>query len=127
MGRPPKSFGTRYKRVREELDEIFSKLDEKTQKITVKLLDNAAFMALKLEDLQAEINQNGMVAEYQNGANQFGTKKSPEVEVYLSMIKNYTAIVNTLMNALPDDSSAGSAANGLLDFISRGNKNGNSG
>ena len=127
MGRPPKSFGTRYKRVREELDEIFSELDEKTQKITVKLLDNAAFMALKLEDLQAEINQNGMVTEYQNGANQFGTKKSPEVEVYLSMIKNYTAIVNTLMNALPDDSSAGSAANGLLDFISRGNKNGNSG
>lgn len=127
MGRPPKSFGTRYKRVREELDEIFSELDEKTQKITVKLLDNAAFMALKLEDLQAEINQNGMVTEYQNGANQFGTKKSPEVEVYLSMIKNYTAIVNTLMNALPDDSSAGSAANGLLDFISRGNKNAGSG
>lgn len=126
MGRPPKSFGTRYKRVREELDEIFSELDEKTQKITVKLLDNAAFMALKLEDLQAEINQNGMVTEYQNGANQFGTKKSPEVEVYLSMIKNYTAIVNTLMNALPDDSSAGSAANNLLDFINRGNKNGNS-
>lgn len=127
MGRPPKKWDTRYKGVREELDEIFSELDEKTQKITVKLLDNAAFMALKLEDLQAEINEKGMVAEYQNGANQFGTKKSPEVEVYLSMIKNYTAIVNTLMNALPDDSSAGSAANGLLDFISRGNKNGNSG
>ena len=126
MGRPPKSFGTRYKRVREELNEIFSELDEKTKKITVKLLDNAAFMALKLEDLQAEINKNGMVTEYQNGANQFGTKKSPEVEVYLSMIKNYTAIVNTLMNALPDDSSAGSAANNLLDFINRGNKNGNS-
>ena len=112
--------------MREELDEIFSELDEKTKKITVKLLDNAAFMALKLEDLQAEINQNGMVTEYQNGANQFGTKKSPEVEVYLSMIKNYTAIVNTLMNALPDGNSAGSAANNLLDFINRGNKNGNS-
>lgn len=125
MGRPPKSFGTRYKRVREELDEIFSELDEKTQKITVKLLDNAAFMALKLEDLQAEINKNGMVTEYQNGANQFGTKKSPEVEVYLSMVKNYTAIVNTLMNALPDGSSAGSAANNLLDFI-QGGKHGNS-
>lgn len=127
MGRPAKKWDTRYKCVREELDEIFSELDEKTQKITVKLLDNAAFMALKLEDLQAEINQNGMVTEYQNGANQFGTKKSPEVEVYLSMIKNYTAIVNTLMNALPDGSSAGSAANNLLDFISRGNKNDNSG
>ncbi len=126
MARPKKNWNTRYKCVREELDEIFSELDEKTQKITVKLLDNAAFMALKLEDLQAEINQNGMVTEYQNGANQFGTKKSPEVEVYLSMIKNYTAIVNTLMNALPDGSSAGSAANNLLDFINRGNKNGNS-
>ena len=127
MARPKKNWNTRYKHVREELDEIFSELDEKTQKITVKLLDNAAFMALKLEDLQAEINQNGMVTEYQNGANQFGTKKSPKVEVYLSMIKNYTAIVNTLMNALPDDSSAGSAANNLLDFINRGNNNGNSG
>lgn len=127
MARPKKNWNTRYKHVREELDEIFSELDENTQKITVKLLDNAAFMALKLEDLQAEINEKGMVTEYQNGANQFGTKKSPEVEVYLSMIKNYTAIVNTLMNALPDDSSAGSAANNLLDFINRGNNNGNSG
>ena len=60
MARPKKNWNTRYKCVREELDEIFSELDEKTQKITVKLLDNAAFMALKLEDLQAEINQNGM-------------------------------------------------------------------
>ncbi len=122
MGRPPKKWDTRYKCVREELDEIFSELDAKTKKITLKLLDNAAFIALKLEDLQAEINEKGMVTEYQNGANQYGTKKSPEVEVYLSMIKNYTSIINTLMNALPDGSSAGSAANSLIDFISRGNK-----
>lgn len=125
MGRPTKSWNTRYKRAREELYEIFSELDEKTKKTVEKLLDNAAFIALKLEDLQGEINEKGMVTEYQNGANQFGTKKSPEVEIYLSMVKNYREIINTLANALPDGSSANSAASNLLEFIS-GGKRGNS-
>lgn len=114
MARPLKNPESRIKRAREELWEVFSQLEEMRQKTVSKLVDNAAFMAVQLEDLRAEINKNGVVSEYQNGENQYGTKKSPEVEIYLSMIKNYTQIINSLCAMLPDGNQA---ANTLLEFV----------
>ena len=93
---------TRIKREREKLAEVFAKMDENKRKTAEKLMDNAAFMAVTLEDLRDSINENGCVSEYQNGENQFGTKKSPEVEVYNTMIKNYTTVIKTLCDLLPE-------------------------
>ena len=62
---------------------------------------NAAFMSVTLQLLQTEINKNGAVSEYKNGENQFGTKKSPEVEIYNTMIKNYSAVMKQLTDLLP--------------------------
>ncbi len=117
MARPVTNPETRFNRAREELEVVFSGLDEKRRKTVSKLLDNAAFMGNQLEDLRKEIQKNGVVCEYQNGENQFGTKKSPEVEVYLSMIKNYTQIINNLCAMLPEENAAASA---LLDFVTKG-------
>lgn len=114
MGRPMKKLDSRIKRAREDLDAIFAALDETRAKTVGKLLDNAAFMGVQLEDLREKISKNGVVSEYQNGENQFGTKKSPEVEVYLSMIKNYTQIINNLCSMLPEDNPA---ANEILAFM----------
>nr|DAL77556.1 MAG TPA: hypothetical protein [Caudoviricetes sp.] len=117
MARPVTNPETRFNRAREELETVFAGLDEKRRKTVSKLLDNAAFMGNQLEDLRKEIQKNGVVCEYQNGENQFGTKKSPEVEVYLSMIKNYTQIINNLCAMLPEENAAASA---LLDFVTKG-------
>lgn len=117
MARPVTNPETRFKRAREELQTVFACLDDKRLKTVDKLLDNAAFMSIQLEDLRVEITKNGVVSEYQNGKNQFGTKKSPEVEVYLSMIKNYTQIINNLCAMLPEENAAASA---LLDFVTKG-------
>ena len=43
-----------------------------------------------------------MVSEYKNGENQWGTRKSPEVDVYNSMIKNYTSVIKQINDILPD-------------------------
>ena len=83
MGKPKAE--TRIKREREKLAEVFAKMDEDKRKTAEKLMDNAAF-----------------VSEYQNGENQHGTKKSPEVEVYNTMIKNYTTVIKTLCDLLPE-------------------------
>ena len=40
-------------------------------------------------------------SKYQNGANQWGKKKSAEADVYNTMIKNYTAIIKTLTDMAP--------------------------
>ena len=100
MGKPKAE--TRIKREREKFAEVFAKMDENKRKTAEKLMDNAAFMAVTLEDLRDSINENGCVSEYQNGENQFGTKKSPEVEVYNTMIKNYTTVIKTLCDLLPE-------------------------
>ena len=65
------------------------------------MLDNAAFMAVTLEGLAKTISKKGCIEEYQNGANQSGIKKSTEVDVYNTMIKNYKSIVDTLLGLLP--------------------------
>ena len=90
---------------------------DKNKKDTVKrLIENAAFMAVTLDELQEEINKNGVVSEYKNGENQYGTKKSPEVEVYNTMVKNQMAVIKQLCELAPEEK----AGDMLLDFIGGG-------
>lgn len=84
-----------------ELTRTFTKLDAKTKKAVKDLIANAAFMAVTLEELQQTMNESGVVSEYQNGENQWGTKKSPEVEIYNTMIKNYSGVMKQLTDLLP--------------------------
>lgn len=84
-----------------KLKRIFTKLDPKVKKAVENLMVNAAFMSVTLQELQKKINKNGVISEYKNGENQFGTKKSPEVETYNTMIKNYSAIIKQLTDLLP--------------------------
>ena len=44
-----------------------------------------------------------MVEEYQNGANQKGSKKSACFEAYLNMTKQKSALIKQLTDLLPDE------------------------
>lgn len=91
----------RIKKEMNKLKKIYKDLDEKTKKAVNSLMENAAFMIVTLEDLQETMKINGVVSEYQNGENQWGTKKSPEVEIYNTMIKNHMSIIKQLTDLLP--------------------------
>lgn len=80
-----------------------SAMAPKVKKFNEPLMRRAAFMRITLEDLEETINANGPVSEYQNGENQWGTKKSPEVEIYTTMAKNYTAIMKQLLDLIPKE------------------------
>lgn len=82
---------------------MFKEIEEKKKKTVEKLVINAAFMAISLEDLQNIINEKGYTEEYQNGANQKGVKKCSEVEIYNTMIKNYSSVIKQLTDLLPKD------------------------
>lgn len=110
---PKITVDTRIKREREQLEKIFAGLDENRRNTAASLIENAAFMAVTLADLRKTITEEGVVSKYQNGENQWGTKKSPEVEVYNTMVKNYTTIIKTLCDMLPEESSE---ANALLSW-----------
>lgn len=111
----------RVKAAKAKLNRQFSKLDKRTKKTVESLIENAAFMIVTLEDLQATINQEGVISKYQNGENQWGTKKSPEVEIYNAMIKNHMAIMKQLTDLLPQpaegDEPKGEKDDGFEDFV----------
>ena len=107
----------RIKKEKQRLACIFKQLSEDAKQTAEKLIDNAAFMAATLEDLQEYINENGCTETYQNGQNQFGKKKSSEVEVYNTMIKNYKAVIDTLIGLMPKRTDGGDDCDGFEDFI----------
>ena len=74
------------------------KLPASKQELAQKLLDKAKFMDAELEGLQVILKEKGWVENYQNGANQFGLKKSSEGEVYNTLIKSF----NTTMKQIND-------------------------
>ena len=109
------------KRVLDEtkrLTEVFKKIPLQSKKAVKSLISNAAFMTVTLEDLQDEINKVGTISRYQNGANQWGTKKSPEIEVYNSLIKNHSSIIKQLSDLLPAEVSIKKEDDGFNSFVS---------
>lgn len=109
------------KRIDKEIKKIktiLKDLPEDRIKSVESLMRNAAFMTITLEDLQSTIKENGVVSEYQNGDNQWGTKKSPEVEIYNVMIKNYMALMKQITDMLPTIDPVGKqAADELMNFV----------
>ncbi len=96
---------TKNKRISREitrLKKLFKNIPKDTVNAILTLIKNAAFMTVTLEDLQETINREGVVSEYKNGENQFGTKKSPEVEIYNTMIKNLSSVIKQLTDLIPE-------------------------
>ena len=97
---------------------IYTRMDKKTKKAVDSLVDEAAFMAASLYELREIINGKGYVETYQNGANQKGVKKCSEVEIYNTMIKNYSSVVKQLTDLIPKkQEDTGEVSDGFDDFV----------
>lgn len=92
-------------------------LDKDKVKVLQKLIESMSFMSVTLSDLEKNISEEGIEVEYQNGLNQFGTKKSPKVEVYNTMIKNYNTVVKQFMEYLPSENKIINEGNELAKFV----------
>ena len=82
---------------------IYSRLETKTKKSVSSLVDNAAFMAASLYELQRDINTEGYTEEYHNGANQSGIKRSAKIDIYIQLEKNYASVIKQLTDLLPKE------------------------
>ena len=85
------------------MKKLFSAMPENELSFCDPLLQNAAFMKVTLEDLQRQINENGVTDQYQNGANQSGTKASADLQAYNSLAKVYNALMDKLSAKLPKE------------------------
>jgi hypothetical protein len=83
------------------LAKIFANIDEDKRDLCEQLVQNAAFMAVSLRDLQEQIKIDGWVEDYQNGANQKGRKTGSAAVLYTKLINNYRQTVGDLCKLLP--------------------------
>lgn len=81
------------------------------------LIQNLVFIEEQLSQLQAEIREKGVVCEYQNGENQWGTRKSPEVDVYNALLKNYISGIKQINEIFGEQARADDE---LTKFLKQG-------
>lgn len=108
----------RIKREVNRLNRIFKNIDADKKNIVKGLIENASFMFIQMSLMTQRINEDGVTVKYQNGENQWGYKKSPDVETYNSFIKQYTTIIKQLTDLLPKDEPI-NIDDGFDDFITR--------
>lgn len=107
---------SKQKRIEKEFDKLkkmYAELPTNKFNLLLPLIQNASFMKVTLEELQATINAEGATDEYCNGANQFGRKQSANIQAYNSLVKNYNAVIDRLEKLLPAESKKSK----LSDFI----------
>ena len=86
---------------RERLNALFADLDANQLQAAAGLISSAAFLAVSLEDLEAEINANGYIDSYTNGASQAGEKISAAVQAYATLNAKYQSTIQKLLKIVP--------------------------
>lgn len=105
-----------------KLKKIFADIPENKKQLCGNLIQNAAFMAVTLRELQEEVLLNGAIIPTKSG-NGFETiKDNPAQKAYTTMIARYAQVIGQLQGLLPDQKSeaAAKAGDALKQFISAG-------
>ena len=85
------------------LSKHVDKLEESKQAIAKDLIENLAFQTCALTELRELIIEDGFTEEYQNGANQFGTKQSSNVATYNKIMTTYNQTAKNFVGLFAKD------------------------
>ncbi|WP_139159859.1 hypothetical protein [Acidaminobacter hydrogenoformans] len=88
------------------LKSLFKDVSSEKLKLVDSLLDNAAWMIVKLQELRDIVDREGLIDEYQNGANQWGKKRSAAADLYNSILKNFMTLMRQLTDLVPESKLA---------------------
>ena len=91
------------KKETQKLKKLFKDLPDNKKKMAEKLIENASFMSITLDELKEDIKLYGVKETYVNGKDQFGFKESIESKTYNTMVKNYMNIIKQLNDMLPEE------------------------
>ena len=83
------------------LRRLFKDIDENKKKLVNTTIEDIAFMTVTMQELRDNIVRTGTTVKYQNGANQFGTKQSPDAQLYLQMSQKQTQAMKILLDCMP--------------------------
>lgn len=110
---------SRIKKENARLKRLFSNIDPQKKKLVFATIEDVAFMTVTMQDLREAILREGTTVEYKNGENQYGTKQSPDAQLYLQMSQKQTAAMRILVDCLPKTPAkqAEEKNDGFEDFI----------
>lgn len=108
------------KRIKKEvnrLKRLFRGIDENKKKLVFTTIEDVAFLTITMQDLRENIIRDGTTVEYKNGENQYGTKQSPDAQLYLQMSQKQTQAMKILVDCLPKTTKTIKENDGFEDFV----------
>lgn len=76
---------------------------EKKIKILYPVIENTAWMKVKLDEAREVVQESSVVISYDNGGGQKGIRENPIFKGYEALWKSYMSGMNVILNALPQD------------------------
>lgn len=112
---------TKEERIRGEknrLTKLFKELPEKKKKLTVGLIERAAFMRVELEDLELDLKENGWTESFQQSKNlEPYDRARPQGQTYNTMNTSYQKIMKQLHDMLPQEQTQKAQDDGFEAFV----------
>ena len=99
----PLTFDQRVRKEELRLERLIRKVEETKQKTALGLVRRAAFMKVKLEDLEADIAKNGLTEEFSQGDQEPYLRERPTSKIYNQMNNSYQKIIKQLTDLLPTE------------------------
>lgn len=103
---------------KKEFAQLLTKIPGKKKKAGRSISDQAAFLAVAIEELDKIVIRDGYVEEYQNGESQKGTKKTVAADLLDRYTKTYTTTIKQIVDLLPEE-EAKTAKDEMTEFMKR--------
>lgn len=89
------------KRLEAILDQ--ANVPEQHREVLAPVVDNLAWMKVKLEDTRVQIKNSGVAIPYDNGGGQSGIRESPLFKGYYNLWKSYASALAIFTSYLPKE------------------------
>ena len=114
------SYLEKQKRIKKEINrlkKLFKEIDENKKKLVQTTIEDVAFLTVTMQDLRENIVRDGTTVTYKNGENQYGTKQSPDAQLYLQMSQKQTQAMKILIDCMPKTPASTVKDDGFDDFV----------
>lgn len=88
-------------RLNDLLDEFG--ISERKIKMLQPVIENTAWMKVKLDEAREVVRDSSVVISYDNGGGQTGIRENPIFKGYEALWKSYMSGMNIILNALPQE------------------------
>ena len=115
----------RIRKTKRKFKSLLKEMGKDKLKAADGLITRIAFMQVTLEDLEADINENGTTELFSQTKDIEYERERPASAIYNKMIKNYTTATKQLFDLLPESDknmSIPKEGEKLLKFIAGGGK-----